>query len=148
MVHQNVHQYGVSIQSSTKVREALRQITQKLRATKDLRLGQIVYILVQYNISFSWLLSLDGFQFIFLLCDSASQGSIEWKGMGGAGQPLLPNGTFSKFIIASVAPNWRDSCPRGTFPRGKIPPGLQIDIKNVSKSAQQQTNEWCRISRL
>ena len=33
---------------------------------KDLRLGQIVYILVFfYNISFSWLLSLDGFQFIF-----------------------------------------------------------------------------------
>ena len=37
---------------------------------KDLRLGQIVYILVFYNISFSWLLPLDGFQFIFLLRDS------------------------------------------------------------------------------
>ena len=36
----------------------------------DLRLGKIVYILVFYNISFSWLLSLDGFQFIFLLRDS------------------------------------------------------------------------------
>ena len=33
---------------------------------KDLRFGQIVYILVFYNISFSWLLPLDGFQFIFL----------------------------------------------------------------------------------
>ena len=33
---------------------------------KDLRLGQIVYILVFYDISFSWLLPLDGFQFIFL----------------------------------------------------------------------------------
>ena len=32
---------------------------------KDLRLGQIVYILVFYNILFSWLLPLDGFQFIF-----------------------------------------------------------------------------------
>ena len=32
---------------------------------KDLRLGQIVYILVFYNISFSWLLPLDAFQFIF-----------------------------------------------------------------------------------
>ena len=32
---------------------------------KDLRLGQIVYILVYYNISFSWLLLLDDFQFIF-----------------------------------------------------------------------------------
>ena len=37
---------------------------------KDLRLTQIVYILVCYNISFSWLLPLDGFQFIFLLRDS------------------------------------------------------------------------------
>ena len=37
---------------------------------KDLRLGQIVYILVFYNISFSWLLPLDGFQFIFTLRDS------------------------------------------------------------------------------
>ena len=37
---------------------------------KDLRLGQIVYILVFYNISLSWFLPLDGFQFIFLLRDS------------------------------------------------------------------------------
>ena len=37
---------------------------------KDLRLGQIVYILVFYNISFSWFLPLDGFHFIFSLCDS------------------------------------------------------------------------------
>ena len=37
---------------------------------KDLRLGQIVYMLVFYNISFSWLLPLDGFQFNFLLRDS------------------------------------------------------------------------------
>ena len=31
------------------------------------RLGQIAYILVFYNISFSWLLLLDGFQFIILV---------------------------------------------------------------------------------
>ena len=37
---------------------------------KDLRLGKIVYILVFYNISFSWLLLLDGFEFISLLRDS------------------------------------------------------------------------------
>ena len=37
---------------------------------KNLRLGQIVYILVFYNISFFWLLPVDGFQFIFLLRDS------------------------------------------------------------------------------
>ena len=33
---------------------------------KDLRFGQIVYISVFYNISFSWLLPLDGFQLNFL----------------------------------------------------------------------------------
>ena len=32
----------------------------------DLRFGQIVYMLAFYNISFSWLLTVDGFQFIFL----------------------------------------------------------------------------------
>ena len=37
---------------------------------KDLKLGQIVYILVFYDISFSWLPPLDGFQFSFLLRDS------------------------------------------------------------------------------
>ena len=36
---------------------------------KDLRLRKIVDILVFYNISFSWLLPLDGFQFNFLLSD-------------------------------------------------------------------------------
>ena len=37
---------------------------------KDPRLGQIVYILVFYNISFSWLLPPNGFQYNFLLRDS------------------------------------------------------------------------------
>ena len=37
---------------------------------KDLKLGKIVYVLVFFNISFSWLLPPDGFQFIFLLRDS------------------------------------------------------------------------------
>ena len=37
---------------------------------KDLRLGQIVHILVFYDISFSWPLPLDGFQFISLLRNS------------------------------------------------------------------------------
>ena len=56
-----VHQYGVSIHSSIKVREMFRQITQKLYGGPQ-RLGQVVYIFV---FSFSWFLSLDGFQFIF-----------------------------------------------------------------------------------
>ena len=32
---------------------------------KDLRLGKMFYIFVFYEISFSWLLPMDGFQFIF-----------------------------------------------------------------------------------
>ena len=35
---------------------------------KDLGFGRIIYILVFYNILFSWLLPLNGFQFIFFLC--------------------------------------------------------------------------------
>ena len=56
-----VPQYGVSIHSSIKVREMFRQVTQKLYGGPQ-RLGQTVYIFV---FSFSWFLSLDGFQFIF-----------------------------------------------------------------------------------
>ena len=37
---------------------------------KDLTLGQIVYKLVFYNISFSWFLPVDGFQVTFWLRDS------------------------------------------------------------------------------
>ena len=62
-----VHQYGVSIKSSTKVREMFRQITKKLWATKTRELENCLYKLVFYNISFFWLLPLNGFQFIFLL---------------------------------------------------------------------------------
>ena len=65
-----VHQYGVSIRSSTKVRETFRQKNSETVGHKDLR--QIVYILVFYNIAFSWFLPLDGFQFIFLLRDSGN----------------------------------------------------------------------------
>ena len=52
--------------------KTFQQITHKtkLKGHKDLRLGQIVYTLAFYNISFSWLLPPDGFQFIFLLRDN------------------------------------------------------------------------------
>ena len=64
---QTVHRYGVSIQSSTKVREMFRQMTQKLWATKTWDLEKLfISVVVFYNISFSWLFPLDSFQFIFL----------------------------------------------------------------------------------
>ena len=60
--------FGLSIQNSAKVRETFRQITQKLWARKTWDLDRLFsYTLVFYNISFSWLLPLDGFQFIFFV---------------------------------------------------------------------------------
>ena len=65
-----VHQYSVSIQSSTKERETFSANNSETVTHKDLTLRQIVYILVFYDISFFWLLPLDIFQFNFLLRDS------------------------------------------------------------------------------
>ena len=48
---------------------------------KDLRLGQIVYMLVFYNISFSWFLPQDSFQFNFLLRDSEND-LLYWNFLG------------------------------------------------------------------
>ena len=53
---------------------------------KDLRLGKIVYILVFYNISFFWLLPLDGFQFNFWLYDSENDLYFDNKKLFGAPQ--------------------------------------------------------------
>ena len=69
-----VHQNGAPIwRLHTKLYKGAWNVSANNSETvghKDLRFGQIVYILVFYNISFSWLLPLDGFQFIFLLRDS------------------------------------------------------------------------------
>ena len=64
---------------------------------KDLRLGQIVYILVFYNISFSWLLPLDGFQFIFFCCVTVK--TIYWETKLNDPQGSYPflNKTFKDF---------------------------------------------------
>ena len=64
-----VHQNGAPIwRLHTKLYKGAWNVSASNSETmghKDLRLGQIVYILVFYNISFSWLLPLDGFQFNF-----------------------------------------------------------------------------------
>ena len=69
-----VHQSGAPIwRLHTKLYKGAWNISPNNSETmghKDLRLGQIVYILVFYNISFSWLLLLDSFQYNFLLRDS------------------------------------------------------------------------------
>ena len=66
-----VHQNGAPIwRLHTKLYKGAWNVSANTSETvrhKDLRLGQIVYILVFYNISFSWLLPLDSFQFIFFV---------------------------------------------------------------------------------
>ena len=60
---------------------------------KDLRFGQIVYILVFYNISFSWLVPLDGFRPVFI----ANSGKEEWAGFFSLDKerPKLPFNSLS-----------------------------------------------------
>ena len=69
-----MHQSGTPIwrpiQSSTKVRETFRQGELRNCGPQRPETWKIVYILVSYNNSFSWLLPLDSFQYIFLLRDS------------------------------------------------------------------------------
>ena len=67
-----VHQNGTPIwRLHTKLYKAAWNVSANNSETvshKDLKLGQIVYILVFYNISFSWLLPLDSFQVIVFFC--------------------------------------------------------------------------------
>ena len=64
---------------------------------KDLRLGQIVYILVFYNISFFWLLPLDRFQFFFVVVAWQWKRSIKCNLMI---LTLLSSFTLSLFWVA------------------------------------------------
>ena len=50
---------------STNMASPYKALNSETVGHKDLRFGQIVFILVFYNISFSWLLPLDGFKCIF-----------------------------------------------------------------------------------
>ena len=63
---------------------------------KDLKLGQIFYILAFYNISFSWLLPLDGFQLIFLLRDTEND---LYAGNISAAEKLKEQLTLSNFKL-------------------------------------------------
>ena len=72
----------------------------------DLGLGNIVYILVIYNISFFWLLPLDGFQFNLLLGVSEndllcnySRTSPLARGVGGGGTAIY--GLFNNYTLKS-----------------------------------------------
>ena len=93
LVDQTVHQYGVSIQSSTKVCENNSETV----GYKDLRFGQIVYILVFFNISFlgfcHWTVS----NLIFCPVFIANSGKEEWAGFFSLDKerPKLPFNSLS-----------------------------------------------------
>ena len=61
---------------------------------KDLRLGKFVWILVFYNISFSWLLPLDGFQFIFF---------VAWQWKRSPGNDLWAYLKWTKCLFSFTA---------------------------------------------
>ena len=80
-----VHQNGAPIQRlHAKLYKGAWNFSSDNSETEYLRLGQIVYILVFYNTSFSWLLPLDDFQFIFLLRDSENVYRRRWYCFGTA----------------------------------------------------------------
>ena len=85
-MHQNRQKNGTqkwrlqSIQSSKKGAWNLSANNSETVAHKDLRLGQIVYILVFYNVSFSLPVPLDGFQFIFLLRNCENDQLLQFMG--------------------------------------------------------------------
>ena len=93
-----VHQNGAPIwRLHTKLYKGAWNVSANNSETvghKDLRLGQIVYILVFYNISFSWLLPLDGFQFIFF---------VAWQWKRSPGNDLWAYLKWTKCLFSFTA---------------------------------------------
>ena len=87
-----VHQNGAPIwRLHTKLYKGAWNVSPNNSETtghKDLRLGQIVYMLVFYNISFSWFLPLDSFQFNFLLRDSEND-LLYWNFLGSCPETVI-----------------------------------------------------------
>ena len=93
------HQYGVCDTKLYKVAWNVSANKSETVGHKDLRLGQIVYILVFYNISLSWFLPLDGFQFMLSLRDSEND-LFSGSGYGlRAGVPFLSPSRAPKFPL-------------------------------------------------
>ena len=105
-----VHQNGAPIwRLHTKLYKGAWNVSANNSETvghKDLRFGQIVYILVFYNISFSWLLLLDGFQFIFLLRDSENDLYECTIRMAAILAPILDDVTTSRISESLLHQIW------------------------------------------
>ena len=131
-----VHQNGAPIwRLHTKLYKGAWNVSANNSETvghKDLRLGQIVYILVFYNISFSWLLPLDGFQFFSLLRDSVNDL------LGGFFESRTSTGseTFSILIVP-----WRCQICLATylyFYRDDLPENLDKTAEECKKPTSGQ----------
>ena len=106
-----VHQNGTPIwRLRTKLYKGAWNVSANNSETvghKDLRLGKIVYILVFYNISFSWILLEDGSQYTFLLRNSEND---QYDTALGWQTPASKN-----------ADRWRSQNPRAwIYPRFQI----------------------------
>ena len=111
-----LHQYGVSIQSSTKVRETFWQITQKLLTTKTWELDELfIYSLLKH---FIFLASSTGrFPIYFWLRDS--ENDLYWK----------PNNAFSRSTWDGILRNPRKNCFVSTLNLKKILPFTFVPLR-------------------
>ena len=100
-----VHQNGAPIwRLHTKLYKGAWNVSPNNSETmghKDLRLGQIVYTLVFYNISFSWALPLDGFQVIFFVAWQWKP-SILWFILRPPPPSLSPSGNSNKASYVNI----------------------------------------------
>ena len=114
-----VHQHGTPIwRLYTKLYKGAWNVWANNSETvghKDLRLGQIVYIFVFYNISFSWLLLLDGFQFIYFFAWQWKRSILLWSKCISVTLDLQINSAVLLWdsIITLLISRWR----RGTGQR-------------------------------
>ena len=116
-----VHQNGTLVSPYWKLYKGAWNVLTNNSETvchKDLRIGRIVYILVFYNISFSWLLPLDGFrQFISFV-------AWQWKR-----SIWKPNNAFSRSTWDCILRNPRKNCFVSTLKLKKILPFTFVPLR-------------------
>ena len=127
---------------------------------KDLRRGQIVYTLVFYNISFSWLLPLEDFQFLFFVAwqwkrsirhfCSHRREPLTWHMQGrilteksGTAEPSMFQGVSLKLRISL-------SCLRFFFNQRKLRTNCFFGVTGVgpfsSVGSWGDDGDWFRVS--
>ena len=67
------HQHGGSILGSVNFVQNISRNIWSLGKRKDLKLGEVSYLFISYNMIISWLITLNGFWIILWLCDSEAE---------------------------------------------------------------------------